>query len=44
MYGKELMSIKSDKVYCRYTQEALKQAEAKAYLQPIKLLRVEQLM
>jgi len=34
LYGKELMGIKSDKVYCRYTQGALKQA-AKAYLQAI---------
>lgn len=35
LYGKELMGIKSDKVYCRYTQGALKQAAAKAYLQAI---------
>lgn len=35
LYGKEPMGIKSDKVYCRYTQGALKQAAAKAYLQPI---------
>jgi integrase/recombinase XerD len=34
LYGKELMGIKSDKVYGRYTQGALKQA-AKAYLQAI---------
>ena len=32
IYGKELMGIKSDKVYGRYTQGALKQA-AKVYLQ-----------
>lgn len=30
------MGIKSDKVYCRYTQGALKQAAAKAYLQAIR--------
>lgn len=35
LYGKELMGIKSDKLYCRYTQGALKQAAAKAYLQAI---------
>ena len=35
MYGKELMGIKSDRVYGRYTQGALKQAAAKAYLQAI---------
>ena len=35
MYGKELMEIKSDRVYRRYTQGALKQAAAKAYLQAI---------
>lgn len=35
LYGRELMGIKSDKVYCRYTQGALKQAAAKAYLQAI---------
>jgi len=35
LYGKELMGIKSDKVYCRYTQGALKRAAAKAYLQAI---------
>jgi integrase/recombinase XerD len=35
LYGKELMGIKSDKVYGRYTQGALKQAAAKAYLQAI---------
>lgn len=35
LYGKELMGIKSDKVYCRYTQGALKQAAARAYLQAI---------
>jgi len=35
LYGRELMGIKSDKVYGRYTQGALKQAAAKAYLQAI---------
>ena len=35
MHGKELMGIKSDRVYGRYTQGALKQAAAKAYLQAI---------
>lgn len=35
LYGKELMGIKTDKVYRRYTQGALKQAAAKAYLQAI---------
>lgn len=35
LYGKELMGIKNDKVYSRYTQGALKQAAAKAYLQAI---------
>jgi integrase/recombinase XerD len=35
LYGKELMGIRSDKVYGRYTQGALKQAAAKAYLQAI---------
>ncbi len=35
MYGKELMGIKSDRVYGRYTQGALRQAAAKAYLQAI---------
>jgi len=35
MYGKELMGIKSDRVYGRYTQGALKQGAAKAYLQAI---------
>ncbi|MBW4638192.1 MAG: hypothetical protein KME05_08150 [Gloeocapsa sp. UFS-A4-WI-NPMV-4B04] len=35
LYGKELMGIKSDKVYGRYTQGVLKQAAAKAYLQAI---------
>jgi integrase/recombinase XerD len=35
MYGKELMGIKSDRVYGRYTQGALKQAAPKAYLQAI---------
>ena len=34
-YGKELMGIKSDRVYGRYTQGALKQAAAKAYLQAL---------
>lgn len=32
LYGKELMGIKSDKVYCRYTQERSLQTAAKAYL------------
>ncbi len=35
LYGKELMGIKRDGVYGRYTQGALKQAAAKAYLQVI---------
>jgi hypothetical protein len=39
LYGKKLMGIKSDKVSCNYTylytQEALKQAVGKAYLQAI---------
>lgn len=35
LYGKGLMGIKSNKVYGRYTQGALKQAAAKAYLQAI---------
>ena len=35
MYGKELMGIKSDRVYGHYTKGALKQAAAKAYLQVI---------
>jgi integrase/recombinase XerD len=35
LYGKELMGIRSDKVYGRYTQGALKLAAAKAYLQAI---------
>ncbi len=35
LYGKELMGLKTDKVYRRYTQGALKQAAAKAYLQAI---------
>jgi integrase/recombinase XerD len=35
LYGKDLMGIKSDKVYRRYTQGALKQSAAKAYLQAI---------
>jgi integrase/recombinase XerD len=35
LYGKELMGIKSDKVYGRYTQGALNLAAAKAYLQAI---------
>ena len=35
MYGKELMEIKSDRVYGRCTQGALKQAAAEAYLQAI---------
>lgn len=34
-YGKELMGIKTDRVYKRYTQGALKQAAAKAYLRAI---------
>ncbi len=40
LYGKELMGIKNDKVYCRYTQEALKQAAAKAYLQVMGKMRI----
>lgn len=32
LYSKELMGIKSNKVYVHYTQGALKQAAAKAYL------------
>ncbi|WP_317112215.1 hypothetical protein [Chroococcidiopsis sp. SAG 2025] len=32
LYGKELMGIKTDKVYRRYTQGSLKQAAAQAYL------------
>lgn len=35
MYGKELMGIKSDKVYCCYTKGALKQVGVKAFLQAI---------
>ncbi|MBE9018767.1 tyrosine-type recombinase/integrase [Chroococcidiopsidales cyanobacterium LEGE 13417] len=35
LYGKELMGIKTDKVYRRYTQGSLKQAAAKAYLKAI---------
>jgi integrase/recombinase XerD len=35
MYGRELMRIRSDRVYGGYTQGALKQAAAKAYLQAI---------
>ncbi|RUT02658.1 hypothetical protein DSM107010_62360 [Chroococcidiopsis cubana SAG 39.79] len=35
LYGKELMGIKTDKVYRRYTQGSLKQAAAQAYLRAI---------
>ncbi len=35
LYGKELMGIKSDRVYQRYTKGVFKQAAAKAYLQAI---------
>lgn len=33
LYGKELMGIKSDRVFQRYTQGVLKQAAAQAYLE-----------
>lgn len=35
LFGKELMGIKSDRMFQRYTQEGLKQAAANAYLQAI---------
>ncbi|WP_199317093.1 tyrosine-type recombinase/integrase [Chroococcidiopsis sp [FACHB-1243]] len=35
LYGKELMGIKTDKVYRRYTQGSLKLAAAQAYLRAI---------
>lgn len=35
LYGKELMGIKSDRVFQRYTKGVFKQAAAKAYLQAI---------
>jgi integrase/recombinase XerD len=33
LYSEKLMEIKSDKVYGRYTQGALRQTAASAYLQ-----------
>jgi integrase/recombinase XerD len=36
LYGEKLMEIKSNKVYGRYTQGALKQTAASTYLQAIR--------
>ena len=35
LFGKELMGIKSDRVFQRYTQGIFKQAAAEAYLRAI---------
>ena len=35
LFGKELMGIKSDRVFQRYTQGIFKQAAAEAYLKAI---------